>query len=380
MENSLNPANKSDYSKYGFVNPFHIGIQASRAQRQTATAAIQYQDAHTLDRLVGTTKGILRESHFDLDLPPLEKSLSLDLGEYKIVLTKAGIHLAQAARTFQDYGHGKHVNMSAADIRASASLCAFSTTNYTLETAVGLINSKQLVIQSAYSHQISDLHQQITQQTFLRSNLSFIQSKKLAVHAESYTVGAKETTVQIGKGSIYYDKLTLNVGTGNYAQENGNLNVKAANLILDTEQLTLKSSQYNQTSEQYSLYGTNLNISGTSANISGATLNLGGNTVRIGGGIVFIGGAVPRASRPIEQLVEELDVGTFESIPTYKTESLIRSQEASGVELGGVKVISPPQGTAGAEVKRSSQNQNTDLSTYSKPELQSSNVVSRPQL
>jgi len=372
----------SNYANYGLVNPFQVGLLTSNLQTSTAQSSVQYQNTQSLDRLVGTIKGILRECHYDKDIQSLSKSVKADVSNYKELLTKSALHLTEACRTIQDYGFGRHINTAAADIRVSASIYGVSTTNYTLETGIALVTAKQHLLQSAYSHTITDLHQIITQQQYIRAEATYVQSKHLTQQSKSFELSAENKLEQLGTAEVYADRFTLEVGTKGYtAASSGGLSIKTAELKLDSEALYIKSATVDHTAQQYRLYAQDLNLGGASTKVSGTILNLSGNTVRVGGGLVFLGGSVARASRPIERPAAEVSIKDFEFPPDYPKANLLSTQEAVGIDMGGVKVALPPQGTSGIETKKKPRNKNQTVKAYPKPNsMEYPDVITRPNL
>lgn len=372
IEDTLNPAAATGYSAYHFLDPFQVGLQASRAQAATAQSSVQYQDAHTLDRLVGTARGILREVHYDLDLPALAETVMSSVEDYTELLVEAGIHMAQAAKTFQDFGQGRQVNMAASDIRASAASYMVSSTNYTLETAVALLNTKQLIQQSAYSHVITDMHQVISRQSYQRSIGQVVQAEQVLTHALKYELATKEKQEQVGTFKLYADELTLTVGSDEpFATERGALQIYSDEVQLTSERTYLSTQTFNHKSSQYKAQAQDLHLLASSTYISATRMNVQGNTVRIGGGRVFIGGAVPRASAPIERTVTPQTPKTFQELPVYPTSPLLNTQEAQGIQMGEAQVVSPPQGAAGVhstEAAQSTRRRPLNTSTY--PEVE----------
>lgn len=370
------------YTKYGLVNPFQAGLYTSNLQTGLGHSSVQYQNTQSLDRLVGTIKGILKECHYTRDISSFSKSTNIDLAGYKEIITKAALHLTESCRTIQDYGSGRHVNTSAADIRASASIYAISSTNYTLDAGVALVTAKQYLLQSSYNHTITDLHQIITQQQYTRAEASYLQSRSISTQAAVFELSAENKLEQLGSSQIYADNLTLEVGTKQYGQQKAKgLSIKTIELVLDSTDLYLKGTKVDQTAQQYRLYAQDLNVSGDTAKISGNLLNLSANTVRLGGGLVFLGGSVTRASRPIEREASEVDIKEFEFPPKYPTSNLLPSQEATGINMGGVNVMLPPQGTSGIETKKTVKNKNSTVITYPKPDSSKyTDVTTRPSL
>lgn len=350
MEDLINPLLQTLYARYGFLNPAQLGI-FSQAEPQTAQASTQYQDAYTLDRLVGTSRAILRDTHYDQDLPALESALGNIFGEYKDAVISAGVHLAQVARTFQDYGQGRQVNFAGADIRSSSTLNTISSTTYVLETGAALLNAKQLVQQSAYTHIVSDLYQCFSQQFLTRSEQEIHQSNKVLIHSDDYEVSAAKVLEQAGNRTIYADELKISVGaeTPFYQQSKG-LSISSSKAEFDFDDLTFKTEKTSQASSQHDLYADRLSVSGNQAVFYGNTASLGsGGVLRLSGSLVMINSnRVAAPGRPPVEVMERHKPTKYVEIPAYTKTPLLRTQSASGIQVGDQEVLSPPQGTAGA--------------------------------
>jgi hypothetical protein len=354
MEDLINPLATALYEQYGFLNPAQL-VLFSQTETQTAQASTQYQDAFTLDRLVGTTRAILRDAHYDKDIPILESILGNVFDDYKDVLISAGIHLGQVARTFQDYGQGRQVNLAGADIRSSSTLNTISSTTYVLETGAALLNAKQLLQQSAYTHVISDLYQLFSQCSFYRAEFETHQSNKFLIHANDYEVSAATVTEQAGNRILYADDLLITVGSKkgfnlnkdfalltdlkalidrfggrqNIPEEEitayikaqaadfisgadierlfktleevpniletlakGKLTIAASKAGFDFDNWTVSAKNVSQSANQYTVHADRLNLSGGATTLYGSSANVGAaGLLRISGSPVMINGA-----------------------------------------------------------------------------------------
>jgi hypothetical protein len=350
MEDLINPLATALYEHYGFLNPAQLGL-FSQTETQTAQASTQYQDAFTLDRLVGTTRAILRDAHYDKDIPILESILGNVFDDYKDILISAGIHLGQVARTFQDYGQGRQVNLAGADIRSSSTLNTISSTTYVLETGAALLNAKQLLQQSAYTHVISDLYQLFSQCSFYRSEFETHQSNKFLIHANNYEVSAATVTEQAGKRILYADDLLITVGAEKgFNQDGGKLTITALRAGFEFENWTVNAENVLQRANQYTIHADRLTLSGSTTTVYGSSANVGAaGLLRISGSPVMINGArVAAPGRIPIEVIERHKPSKFSEVPIYEKTSLLQTQSAGGIQMGSQEVVSPPQGTAGA--------------------------------
>lgn len=248
--------NSNTYTTYNVPDPFFTSARAKDLSKRTAEAGGEFSNLCTIDRLAGTAGTIFRQSHLGNEFKVVKTNVktspvTIALNGYLNHAKAAGVHFQEALSCFRDLGGAKNFTHTGADHR-------IGTTHYSLNANTGVIespffnlNSKQLVINSAYFHTVSDLYQHSSKYIWHRAERHY----QLLAGTMSHVVGSAENFYQ-NYNQITYNhnlaayKFNLQVGNPNgFVDDWTDTNVSALGNPIEVTQL--KSVYSNKDLQQF---------------------------------------------------------------------------------------------------------------------------------
>ncbi|MGG6283669.1 hypothetical protein ACQ4M3_18980 [Leptolyngbya sp. AN03gr2] len=177
MSNSytLNPtAARERYTQLGLIDPQFASFRLMTESKRAAESSVDFHKTHALDRLVSNQCRILKGSNEKQELQTLRLEIGSlpvrrGLEDYHRHQQKASAHLSEAIASIQDTGTGKDITLASSDVRVASTHYSVQANTSVWEAAFANFSFKQLVMNNAYTHLISDVDQRTVKHAWLRA-------------------------------------------------------------------------------------------------------------------------------------------------------------------------------------------------------------------